>query len=339
MTESGNKIYAPCQSWFHERWDHLQDRHVRALAWLLDDSDLLDQSAPQWLHKIARLSVDLELILKWLTLLDQAPTPLHDFLHLQKLNRLGRYAEKLMAYYFQWCGVLVAHGLQVQDANHSTIGEFDFLVNSHQGLLHYEFATKFYLFEAPSGSAVAKDLVGPNLADTLDAKMNKILNRQLALSQNPAAQVYLPAPVFEAEALIKGWLFYPAIVDDGLIDPQKAKLVSGVAAQHCRGFWCAFSTFERLIAQDYFEENSFLILTRLAWLAPAKTGVDAVMGATAACQSLQAHFSNDSMPVMLACMKRDDKDTAREIARGFIVPDDWRQRAYERSQRTVLQPT
>ena len=310
-----------CQSLFHTCWDHLQDVHVRALAWLLDAPDLLDAHASRWEGKIATLAIDGASVRVWLSALDLAPAPLHDFLNLPGITRLGRYAEKLMAFYFLWCGTLVAHGLQVRAARHATIGEFDFLLRDAAGLMHYEFATKFYLFESPGGGDPAQYFIGPNLADTLDAKMDKILNRQLALAKHPAAQAYLPQPVAGAQALIKGWLFYQS---------HAFSLVpAGVAAGHCRGFWCSLAEFNALDA------DAFLILPRLAWLAPARVPAAQVLGRTAMLRYLETYFLSDSMPVMIALMQHDGT-VAHEVSRGFIVPDDWRDRAQQRNQRAVL---
>jgi hypothetical protein len=36
------------QGQFHQQWGHLNDVHVRSLAWLLSSSDLLDQQSPVW---------------------------------------------------------------------------------------------------------------------------------------------------------------------------------------------------------------------------------------------------------------------------------------------------
>lgn len=310
------------QSRFHRRWDHLQDSHVRALAWLLDAPDLLDPAAIRWHGKIATLEIDAVAVAAWLMALDRTPALLHDYLNLPGMTRLGRYAEKLMAFYFVWCGTLVAHGLQVQSSRNATIGEFDFLVRDGAALVHYEFATKFYLFEALGGGDPAQYFVGPNLADTLDAKMDKILHRQLALALHPAAQSYLVAPVALAQALIKGWLFYHD-------DPAMSPVSPGVAAAHCRGFWCSLAEF------DAVDADAFLVLPRLAWLAPARLPAAQVLERAAMVRYLETYFADDSMPVMMALMQRVD-GVAREVARGFIVPDDWRERALDRNQRAVL---
>jgi hypothetical protein len=91
-----------------------------------------------------------------------------------------------MAFYFAAQGQLHAHGLQVRASRTDTIGEFDFLLNAGDGLRHLEFATKFYLLDAAAASDF-NGLIGPNLADTLGAKMRKIFEQQLSLA-HPAAQ-------------------------------------------------------------------------------------------------------------------------------------------------------
>src|SRR3569833_1251619 len=111
------------------RWCLLQEPHVRALAWLLDAPDLLDSKAPRWQGKIASLQRNSgERAASWLAELDRAPAALHAYLDVQAFSRLGRYAEKLLAFYFEHLGFLVAHGLQVRSENNRAIGEFDFLL-------------------------------------------------------------------------------------------------------------------------------------------------------------------------------------------------------------------
>ena len=310
----------PFQAGFAQRWHHLTNPHVRALAWLLAAPDMLDNAAPQWQGKIATLGVNCaEVAAEWLAALNADSQALDAYLGVMPYTRLGRYAEKLMAFYFAHQGILAAHGLQVQAGKNSTIGEFDFLLNAPQGLLHWEFATKFYLLEASGAGQQADYFVGPNLADTLGAKMQKILSRQLALASHPAAQMYLPQPVASAQALVKGWLFYHR--DDAV--PAAA---TGLTMAHCRGFWCALSEF------DPVPQQQCVILQRLQWLAPAQITPQQAISAPDLCVQLDAHFVQDTMPVMVALLAPME-ELLVETARGFIVPDDWRQRAGERIAR------
>ena len=306
---------------FERTRGHLHDPHVRDLAWLLDSPNLLDPDAAQWQGKIASLfNHQGEGIDRWLIELDNAPEDLHALIQSHAFARLGRYSELLMAFFFRYQQILFAHGLQVRAGKNETVGEFDFLLlgkekPSSPHLLHWEFATKFYLMESSGADRDADFLVGPNLADTLGAKMRKILDRQLILSGHPAAQVHLPLPVASAQALVKGWLFYQ-LMENGTIDVP----ITGASATHCRGYWCALSQVRTLPGVHY------RILPRLSWRAPARAPVKACVDKAELMALLEAHFKVDTLPVMVATMAQQD-DAAVEVERGFIVPNDWHRRA------------
>jgi len=303
----------PYQARFAQRFGHLRQPHVRALAWLLDAPDLLDPHDPHWEGRIASIGALAPATLAWLDALDADPAPLLAALGERVYTRLGLYAEKLMAFYYREQGVLVAHGLQVRAAHNVTVGEFDFLFDDGLGgLEHIELATKFYLLE---GEAAARfdTFVGPNLADSLGAKMRKIVTRQLALGSHPAAAAVLPRPVKQARALVKGWLFYPAGV---------VAAMAGIGPAHCRGFWCALAELEQM------EEERFVILPRLQWLAPYR-GQDSALGRAQLQAALAERFDAAPMPVLVAAV-REEEGMWVETGRGFIVPDNWRARAAAR---------
>ncbi|SHH03525.1 DUF1853 family protein [Massilia sp. CF038] len=310
------------QAGFEQRFGHLRQPHVRALAWLLDAPDLLDPADPHWQGRIASLGPLPAATIAWLRALDADPAPLEAELGTRVYTRLGLYAEKLMAFYYRQHGMLVAHGLQVRAARNDTVGEFDFLLDAGQdGVEHIEFATKFYLLEGAAGERL-DGFVGPNLADSLGAKMRKIFERQLALGQHPAAAAVLPRPVVRARALVKGWLFYPA----------GAGAASGaISASHCRGFWCALAE----LGEPVFQGGQFVVLPRLQWLAPY-VGHGASVDAAELQAQLAQQFVTLPMPVLVAAVKREGEMLV-ETARGFIVPDDWRARAAFR-QRMVAAP-
>ena len=307
------------QARFERRWGHLVQPHVRALAWLLDAPDLLDPHDPHWEGRIASLGVLPAATDVWLARVDQDPSGLDAELGQRLYTRLGLYAEKLMAFYYREHGLLVAHGLQVRAARNDTVGEFDFLLDAGPDALeHIEFATKFYLLEGEAASRF-DTFVGPNLADSLGAKMRKIFDKQLALGSHPAAQAVLPRPVVLARALVKGWLFYP-LGALGAMD--------GISAQHCRGFWCALGDVPNL------EDDAFVVLPKLQWLAPYRGNAEMVSRVQLQ-TLLAAQFASVPMPVLVAAV--EERDTVLvETARGFIVPDDWRARAAFR-QKVVLQ--
>jgi hypothetical protein len=306
------------QERFHQRWGGLRDPHTRALAWLIDAPDLLDRHAPPWAGKIATLAPDAaERSSAWLHALDRAPDSLHQRLALQPFSRLGRYAENLMAFYLEHLGILAARNLQVRTENKRTLGEFDFLVWRGSELLHWEFATKFYLLQSPARRDVRQSaadyFVGPNLADSLGAKINKIFERQLALGSRPEAQALLPQPVAQAQALVKGWLFYHA--------GERRPAATGVSAAHCHGFWCGIAQLP--------QADGYCMLPRLSWLAPARVPCTQMLDRAALEAALAAEFARERMPVLVALM-RNSGDEALEFDRGFIVPEDWSERAQAR---------
>ena len=308
------------QDRFERRWGHLVHPHVRALAWLLDAPDLLDPADPHWEGRIASLGELPPATDAWLQRVDSDPSGLNAELGERIYTRLGLYAEKLMAFYYREHGMLVAHGLQVRAARDDTVGEFDFLLEAGpDALAHIEFATKFYLLEGEAASRF-DTFVGPNLADSLGAKMRKIFDKQLALGQHPAAQAVLARPVSSARALVKGWLFYPAGSQ-----PQ----TDGISALHCRGFWCALEEVAALEAQQ------FVVLPRLQWLAPYRAGsADGLLSRAQLHDKLAAQFEALPMPVLVAVVREVESGLV-ETGRGFIVPDNWRARAAFRQKLAV----
>ena len=301
---------------FHRRWGHLRRARVRALAWLLDSPDLLDGAAPHWHGRIASIGPITPEVERWLSDLDHDPAPLDAALGARVYTRLGLYAEKLMAFYYQQQGRLVAHGLQIRASRNETVGEFDFLLDAGPDFVeHIEFATKFYLLqgEGPQSDGPNFDtLVGPNLADSLGAKMRKIFERQLELGTHPAAQALLPRPVAAARALVKGWLFYPA---------GSWPAMSGITAGHCRGFWCALGEL------DTHDGDAFLVLPKLQWLAPFRAASAVrLLNRAQLHAELEAQFETSPSPVLVAVV-REAPGMVEEVERGFIVPNDWRERA------------
>lgn len=309
------------QSLFEQRWPHLSNPHVRALAWLLDAPDLLDPASPHWQGRIASLGPMSPETAEWLAALEQDPIPLQAALGERHYSRLGLYAEKLMAFYFAEHGKLVAHGLQVRANRNDTVGEFDFLLRDGDDLVHIEFATKFYLLDADAAGANFNGLIGPNLADTLGAKMRKIFDKQLSLARHPAAQPLLPQPVARAQALVKGWLFYP--------DSSGAAAMDGISQPHCNGFWMTLSQAQNLADGDY------IIMPRLHWLAPLKSPSDAGFSKQELLAALADQMAQVSAPVMVASM-RQVGDSLVEQRRGFVVPDEWHAQAAQRRRDGIL---
>jgi len=309
MPESIPTAHANYQAQFQQRWPHLIHPDVRNLAWLLEAPGLLNRHHPRWNNLLAELPAIEQGTADWLAQLDREPQPLQDFLAIHPHTRLGHYAENLLAFYFGWRGQLVAHSLQVRAR--TTIGEFDFLLNTPDGFEHWEFACKFYLFaeSASEPTNTLANFVGPNLMDNLHDKSRKIMQAQLALGQHADAQKYLPEPLHAARALLKGWLFYPSVHSQSL--PE-------IAEPHCRGLWCRLSELGDLHGEH------FLILSRLRWLAPARVQAGSSMTLAQLHSHLEQQFAIDARPVLVVSLKDCDQSLI-ETERIFVVPDGWNQ--------------
>lgn len=309
------------QAEFQQRWACLSNPHVRALVWLLEAPDVLDADAARWQGKIAQLPAGTaERCRDWLLQLDADASAFEAYLDVKRFTRLGRYAERLLAWYFKHQGQLVAHGLPVRSGKEETIGEFDFLLKFEQSLVHWELATKFYLLavDDPALASVQQVdyFVGPNLADTLGRKMRKILDRQLALGTHPAAKALLPEPLSAAQALVKGWLFHRRGSHLDL-----AQL--GISEHHCQGWWCTLNELEVHVGPVG------AVLPRIAWLAPARLPLNEGIELPRFSNQLRHHFEQDNMPLMVASLRREG-DVWLETERGFVVPDAWPQQAVEK---------
>lgn len=297
------------QSIFNQQWDQLRDPHVRALAGLLTAPDLLNKHAPQWQNNIASLFPLPEDTFAWLHDIDKQPEALHQAIAAHPSNRLGRYAEILLGFYFQHHHRLVAQNIQIREGAHHTVGEFDFLIQGMLGVEHWELATKFYLLVSTQYDMDLHSFLGPNLADSFGAKITKTLTHQLKLSEQAAAQAYLTYPISAAFSLMKGWLFYQDMTQ---VVPESL----GIASSHCRGFWCSLSQIDAL------EADGFLVLKRLNWLAPAQCQASEVMTKAELKSLIAAQFALNPTPAMIA-LCRYDGAVMHEIHRGFVVSDAW----------------
>ncbi|NRA42159.1 MAG: DUF1853 family protein [Pseudomonadales bacterium] len=151
----------------------------------------------------------------------------HDELKAGRRLRLGVYYERLWLHLFNQypkLQVLVAN-LQVFEKK-QTVGEFDFILQREQQLIHHEIAIKFYLDTAALFSSqtwhadfTAEDfLLGPNSQDSLSRKFSHTLNKQLKLGKTPAGRAAIQQALGNHEAIdldtlktsysIKGYIFH-----------------------------------------------------------------------------------------------------------------------------------
>ena len=306
------------------------DPAVRDLAWLLFSPDLLSTSrAGAPLAHPAATATERQTTLAWLAALDRDPAALHAQVHKPSLTRLGFYAEALLEYFLTRGphARLIAANIPLRTAGR-TLGEVDFLLENLRGdRLHWELAVKFYLHIGEGdGAATLAHYVGPNLQDRLDLKHARLLNHQLGLSaRDEFASLGFEGP-WRAELFVKGRLFYR----DG-DRSLGSNLPLELAGDHLRGWWKTASEW-----RDSKGDGLFASLPRLGWMAERTLSAEegeALLEQTAVLSERVAALPS---PIMVARYERCEgsdysgratRDIWREHSRGFIVPDEWPERA------------
>jgi uncharacterized protein len=234
--------------------------HLAALRWLLLSPPLVTVPSGAT-AQLAHFSLhEQTAIAQWLTALEQAPSPLAQWMLKRSEVRIGRYAEQLLAFYLTHGPqhrLLAAHvplrSVQVDGKNPVTVthGELDFLlINSAGQHLHWELAVKFFLCTTTGDVATPADFIGPNGVETLAHKWHKLFARQL--THTPPAPFDTQA--WQPQAYTRGWMFYPW----GHNVPHCAAL----HADHGKGWWTDWARVAELPDAHYVQ------LPRLHWMAP-----------------------------------------------------------------------
>lgn len=278
-------------------WWRLTDQHVRDLAALLTApapwSSGMELDVPALLGKEG---------LRYLLALDQQPQVLHTWLQSTTFHRLGRYAEKLLAFWLTHAPhcELIAANVPVCEAGR-TLGEYDFLARINGEPFHVELTCKYY-FMAGNGP---DSLLGLNLKEHWLEKQQK-LSVQLTLTGSTAGQRALPTGFDSPHSVsvVRGTLFYHD-------QPWLTEPLSGL---QWNGWW-------RRVTEDWpvtNNETRWLQLPRLQWLSPARTFSPVI-----SFDNLRTQLNDTECVQMVAeCECRPD-GSWHEIARGVIVPDSF----------------
>lgn len=310
--------------------DALRESAVRDLAWLLFSPHLLRAQPPLGrLATVFETADEVAATIAWLHELEQNVAPLHEAIAAQRAVRLGRYAECLLAHFLRYGPAvrLVAANVALRRAGR-TLGECDFLVETASGRrLHWELAVKCYL-HVGSAPATLADYVGPNLQDRFDLKLAHLLDHQLPLSARDEFAALGHVGPWDAQMLVKGWLFYrwdpvrngPTAVPAETVDVDVAGQIDPA---HARGFWTTHEQWHRLAAAH--PACRWVMLPRLAWLAPRRdveggSAEEAMPGDIAAFTERLAQLDS---PTMVAGFVNEGGGRWRERLRGFVVPDVW----------------
>ena len=301
--------------------DSLKNRHVRDLAWACFSPPLLHtQKLADDQHNVANCGLSLTSARRiWLQQLDQNPGALVEFLEQKNHTRLGLYFEQLWHFFLQQDPDidLVAHNLPVREKGR-TLGEFDCLYFCHHRQRHYhlELAVKYFLAHesATNGGTTRawQAWLGPNCRDRLDLKVEHMLQRQIRLSEHPAAQALLAPLGIESltgEVEIKGWLFANGAMET--LPPR------GHNAARPLQRWLPVNTLQTFISEQPF--SGFAVLPRLHWLTPALRQNIEVMSVTDAQEHVSRHFDSTIRPLLVAAFGESDL----ELERFFVTDPEW----------------
>ena len=152
---------------------------------------------------------------------------------------------------------LVEQNLQVQENNHSTLGELDFLIRAPDGqFTHLELATKFYL-AVKTGDGVA--FPGPDSRDNYARKIQRLLSHQLTLTARHKS--HLPPTYRDADIVVKQ-LIYGCLFDH-ISDLQPN--VPDFSNPDCRrGKWLRHAE----LADHFPSESQFHVIPKHLWPVP-----------------------------------------------------------------------
>jgi uncharacterized protein len=302
---------------------------INALRWLLTSPPLLSEhAATQYstgaqVAQIAQFSAaDLQQINTWLDALAQNPQPLTEWLaaaratvrgHEPGVLRLGRLAERLLEFYLQYgpthrliaANLPLRYGAQErQGIDHTTRGEIDFLLHDAQGTpLHWELAVKYFLCHAQDDVASAHDFIGPDGAETLHTKLEKLFTRQLA----HVPPLDSAAGPWQPQAFTRGWMFYrygQPVPNCGLLDPH-----------HCKGWWLPFDEL------DVLPDREYTLLDRQHWMPPVACGSErTAFGRTALREQLVNTWKRSEDRRVSALLIAQLSAAGKELARYFVQP-------------------
>lgn len=303
---------------------------LQELRWLLLSPPLLAAAAAhdtpaqiQHFTAAERLAIEI-----WLAALAQAPRPLIE--HLQAASpasgaplRLGRRAERLLEFFLRHGPThrLVAANVPLRQpvtpgGDHTTRGEIDFLLEDAAGQpWHWELAVKFFLCTASGALATTDQFIGPDRAEVLAGKLDKLFTRQLRHHAPPPFDTRAWRPA----AYARGNMFYR----HGATVPR----CEALAEQHARGWWIAREQAHTL------PEGHYRLAERSQWMAAQQHGTlrdrDAMLAAIDQRWAEPPPRGTRRWPSaqMVVCASADEQGPLQLPERGFIVPPGWSETA------------
>lgn len=248
--------------------------------------------------------------------LSQHPIYFYQALQMHKNHRLGYYYERLWWAWLQHHPryQVLAHNIPLRDVQR-TLGELDFIVldRQQQCIEHWEIAVKFYL--GVGETQHLSSWYGIGLRDRLDRKLQRMCDHQLPLLFTPAGQEYCQQQhwqITQQRLILQGRLFYPLAI----LNSHHQTFPKAINSSHQKGFWASRA---QLLEQCSVEQFSWVLLSKAQWLAPVTANT-----ATAGTWE-QLIKQLDEAGQRECCVAQ--LQHGQEIQRGFIVDNNWEQRA------------
>jgi uncharacterized protein len=293
---------------------------VRDLSWLISSPPLFCATLPGvpladegWLATLAAEARP------WLDQLDRGDDESARWMERRSSSRLGHHAEALVEFWLSRHPGITLHGARIAvNDGHTTRGDLDLLFSCQrrQQRVHWELAVKFYLGDPPGADHAG--WIAPDARDRLGLKLARIASHQLPLGRHPIAN-HGATRATVSEALLRGWLFYPAA------GPWRSApgAPAHAHARHLRGWWLRHGEGEPPRAS---RASRYLLLPRLAWLSPARHPAGApaqLLSANELVQALATHFAARHQALIVAEVQRDGEGWWAECARGVVVAARW----------------
>ena len=291
---------------------------VRDLAWIIASPTILQaNTAKHPIFSAKDCSNAFTQVFSKLQKLDEDPAPLLSYLEQLPGHRVGRYFEVLIKYWLQHLTGLevVASNLQLKEGK-QTLGEIDFLFRENEQLVHWEVAVKYYLQLAPD--CEDHEYIGPNPADNLTSKLDRLFEKQLPRSTRQNLELELGNldgfDSIKRQAFVKGWLFYRGFPETPRSCP------SSLNPDHLKGFWIRHGEDE-LPPQTH--NALWTLLEKPYWLAPKLSATtDGLITRDQLELLLESHFNNRGSPVLIAQLESCASGYTEKL-RGFVVAPQW----------------
>jgi hypothetical protein len=199
---------------------------------------------------------------------------------------------------------LLAANIQIQ-GERQTLGELDFLVFDREAekVLHIELACKFYLFDPRLNEEATTGWIGPNRKDSLNDKLNKLVNSQFPLLQ--AEETFqklkdsgIDTASVESQLCLKAFLFVPKNIPFVQFEQNYQDCIVG--------YWIPFSEF---ISED--KTALYAIPKKKEWLLPHEN-IEAWHTFSEALSLLKTETLNNKSPLVY-------KKTSTELLSFFVV--------------------